>query len=226
MGTISRAAKSASGTGDYTTGPIIASEVNADLNTVYDEINGNLDSSNLAANAVGTSALQNSAVTTAKIADSNVTTAKLADKAVTTSKIAVGDTVRGVLYTSVTTGIFVINSTTETTLATFGSFTSGGGWIEFGGAWTVQLSPQPSSISYYLIRLYRDSTVIQTLRVNPNSASSSNDAVAPIPSWIERPGTGSYIYKVTAQLVASPGAIGAIYTPAANAGTLWLRETA
>jgi hypothetical protein len=55
---------------------------------IVDEINGNLDADNLAANAVGSSELAASAVTTVKIADSNVTAAKIQDLAVGTAEIA------------------------------------------------------------------------------------------------------------------------------------------
>jgi len=55
---------------------IDAADVNTPLTTIYDDYNGNIDSNNLADNAV----------TTAKITDANVTTAKIADDAVTAAK--------------------------------------------------------------------------------------------------------------------------------------------
>jgi len=57
---------------------IDAADVNTPLTTIYDDYNGNIDSNNLADNAV----------TTAKITDANVTTAKIADANVTMPKIS------------------------------------------------------------------------------------------------------------------------------------------
>jgi hypothetical protein len=217
MALISRAAKAGSGTGDYAAGTTISSsEVNADINTAYNEINGNLNSANLATNAV----------TTAKITDSNVTEAKIANLAVTTDKIAIGDTVRGVLLANVNSAVSVSNDATETTLVTFASFTSGGGWIEFGGAWGASYIPEPDTTSYYVIRLYRGATVVQRIRVTFPLVNATVPGIFPIPSWIEQPGAGAYVYTVTAQLVASPSLIGSFATPATDPGTCWLRETA
>lgn len=67
---------------------ISSSKLNANEDTVYNAINGNIEAANLASNAVTTAKIADSNVTTAKIADLNVTTGKLADGAVTTAKIA------------------------------------------------------------------------------------------------------------------------------------------
>ena len=217
MALISRATKAGSGTGDYAAGTTISSsEVNADLNTVYNEVNGSLNAANLATNAV----------TTVKITDANVTTAKIANLNVTLGKLAVGATVRAVAYANVNSGLSVINDATETTLVTFASFTSGGGWIEFGGSWAVGYTPQPTATSYYVMRLYRDATVIQRVRLAVTFASATVDGIAPVPSWIEQPGSGSYVYTVTMQLVANPSLVGQFNTPATDPGSCWLRETA
>jgi hypothetical protein len=58
---------------------IDAADYNTPINTIVNEINGNLDNSNIdAAAAIAGSKLADSAITTAKIADANVTNAKLA----------------------------------------------------------------------------------------------------------------------------------------------------
>lgn len=63
---------------DFTQGTAAnASEVNANFDTIYNDYNGSISSTNLAA----------SAITTAKIADANVTTAKIADANVTYAKL-------------------------------------------------------------------------------------------------------------------------------------------
>ena len=50
MGVITRGPKAAGGN-DFSDGPILSSEVNSDLNTVYTEINGELDEDNISASA-------------------------------------------------------------------------------------------------------------------------------------------------------------------------------
>lgn len=60
--------------------------MNANLDTIYNEFNGNISAANLASNAVTTAKIADSNVTTAKLADSNVTTAKINDGAVTPAK--------------------------------------------------------------------------------------------------------------------------------------------
>lgn len=57
---------------------ITSSGINTPLKTIYDDYNGNIDSNNLAANAVTTAKITDANVTTVKIADANVTNAKLA----------------------------------------------------------------------------------------------------------------------------------------------------
>jgi hypothetical protein len=61
----------------YTAGtPIEASEVNADLDTIYNEFNGSIAAANLATDAVSTAKIADSAVTTAKIASGAITPAE------------------------------------------------------------------------------------------------------------------------------------------------------
>lgn len=61
---------------------------NTRFSSIVNAINGNLDSSNLADNAVSTNKITNLAVTSAKLATDAVATAKIPDNAVTTVKIA------------------------------------------------------------------------------------------------------------------------------------------
>lgn len=55
----------------------LASEVNDNFDTIYDDYNGNIDSSNLATNAVVSASITDASVITAKINDGAVTPAKL-----------------------------------------------------------------------------------------------------------------------------------------------------
>jgi hypothetical protein len=60
-------------TGTYTAGQnAVGTDVQTDLQDIIDELDQNIDSTNLAANAVTTSAIQNDAVTAAKINDGDV----------------------------------------------------------------------------------------------------------------------------------------------------------
>jgi hypothetical protein len=62
-----------------------SSQVNADFDTIYNDYNGGINSSNLATDAVSTAKIADSAVTTAKLNDASVTNAKLAANAAWTS---------------------------------------------------------------------------------------------------------------------------------------------
>ncbi len=57
--------------------PAEADQVDAELENIIDEVNGNLDSSNIAQNAISTGNIATAAVTTAKIASGSVTYVKL-----------------------------------------------------------------------------------------------------------------------------------------------------
>jgi hypothetical protein len=56
--------------------PAVADQVNAELDNIIDEINGNLDGDNIAQNAIATGNIATAAVTTAKIASGSVTYVK------------------------------------------------------------------------------------------------------------------------------------------------------
>jgi hypothetical protein len=67
---------------------ILASEMDADLDTIYAAWNGNVGTANLVDGSVTTAKLANDAVTSAKILDGTIATGDLADLSVTTAKIA------------------------------------------------------------------------------------------------------------------------------------------
>lgn len=66
---------------------ISSSEMNANLDTIYNEFNGSIDATNLASNAVTGAKIADSNVTTAKIDDGDVTSAVLGADSVTATKI-------------------------------------------------------------------------------------------------------------------------------------------
>lgn len=202
MGTITRAVKAGSGTGDYSTGTILASEVNADINTVYNEVNGNLDSNNLVDNAVSTAKMQNSAVTTAKIADSNVTTAKIADSNITRAKLASSAKSQAASGGATTSLSF---NTTETDIATAASITTTGGRVLLFADVTLRanIAAGASVSSIITLRYYRDSTVIRTVRRTVGNLNASLGILGlpiPVAGYTEQPSAGSYVYKLTGEV--------------------------
>jgi len=105
-GTISRTSPSKA-TGDTYT----AAELNGDLDTIYSEINGNLDSNNLENNAVTTEKLTADAVTPAKIDDDNINPVRIRELTVTTG-ITASSVTATTLTTSSTGTLAVANITT------------------------------------------------------------------------------------------------------------------
>lgn len=91
----------------------------AALTTIRDEINGNLDSSNLDALAVETANIDDGAVTTAKLDDLSVTTGKLGANAVTPDKMGDGasdvDFNSAVTLTTASTWYSIVSSTAPET---------------------------------------------------------------------------------------------------------------
>lgn len=74
----------------YTFSPNTAikpSEVNANIDTIYNAFNGNISGANLADNAITTVKITDGTITDDNIADGAVTTAKILDDAVTATKI-------------------------------------------------------------------------------------------------------------------------------------------
>ncbi len=72
----------------FTAGQTIrSSEINADFDTLYNEVNGALNASNLANDAVTTAKIADSQVTSAKILDGTIATADLAANSVTFAKM-------------------------------------------------------------------------------------------------------------------------------------------
>ena len=211
MGTIARGTKSGTGTTDFGTGTtILASEVNADFNTVFNVVNGNLDDDNLANDAVTTAKITDlnvttgklaaNAVTTAKITDLNVTTGKLADLAVTTGKMAVGAAVPTSVAEVMTT--FATSGTSETDLIIAPAITTRGGTVFIVPtipAWLVGTSAAAGNLT---IRYYRGATNFYTIAysiIMPTYAFAGTMPVT-IPPLTNTPAAGTYVYKITAQV--------------------------
>lgn len=74
---------------DYTSGGTIsASGQNTNENNIVNVINGNLDTTNIAANGVGTTQIAAQAVTAAKIANNTITASQIANNTITDTQIS------------------------------------------------------------------------------------------------------------------------------------------
>lgn len=230
MGTINRGTKAGSGTTDFATGTtILASEVNDDLNTVFNAVNGNLDAANLADNAVTTVKITDANVTTAKIADLNVTTAKIAAANVTTAKLAVAATQNARVEATPSISLNITSS--ETTVVTLPSLTTRGGPVEIFGsiAWYCSIDSGGGGVqdlANVIIRLKRDGTTRMTWHFSTVPSSSVSAALQlPLPPVIygEAPAAGSYVYTITAQ---TNGSAIHVRTAAVSPGYAFARELA
>lgn len=230
MGTISRGTKSGTGTTDFGTGTtILAAEVNTDLNTITNVINGNLDANNLANNAVTTVKITDLNVTTAKLAADAVTTAKITDLNVTTGKLAVG----AAQYARVeaTPSISLNITTGETTVVTLPSLTTRGGPVEIFGsvAWYCSIDSGGGGLqdlANVTIRLKRDGSTRMTWHFSTIPSASVGAALQlPLPPVIygETPAAGAYVYSITAQ---TNGSVIHVRTAAVSTGYVFARELA
>lgn len=204
MATIARTTKAGSGTGDFAAATtIVASEANADLNTIYNEFNGSIAAANLASNAV----------TTAKILDANVTLAKL----------AVGATIRNFVAAAVTAG--QTYTTVESTIGTSGAVTWSGGRVfiisSIGGTIGRASSGATESMT---IRAKIDGVTTES-RTMDCSQTTGTSIVWPIcfPVIVLTPSAGSHTLILTVQ---STSANVNINTQASNAGSIYFVELA
>lgn len=131
---------------------LTASYLNNNYNAITNQVNGNLDDTNLkdggvtsskiAASAVTTAKINNDAVTTLKINDEAVTTAKIADNAVSGAKIAMGSDAQGdvLFYGGTDYERLAANANNEVLQSMGGSADpiwrgqSIKGWVQFKGA--------------------------------------------------------------------------------------------
>ena len=177
---------------------ILASEMDADLDTIYAAWNGG--------------------VGTANIIDGAVTTAKLANLAVTVPKIAVGSAVRAWSFAAVRTSLAI--TTTATDIVTLPSLTTSGGivlLIAQLGAW---LNPGNQAAVGVYFTWVRDGGNFATI-----NTSGGGTPPQPLPAvvWVEQPAAGAHVYKLqgTTNIAAA-----SIVTPGSNAGEAWAIELA
>jgi hypothetical protein len=212
MSIVTRAPKAGSGTENYAPNTtILSAEVNLDFNSLYDDYDGNVDSTNIRAdsitgdrladspNGITVNKLNDLIVTTVKIADGAVSTSKLADGAVTTAKLAVGATV-ALAIGPVNVPVNTLVTTSEVTLVDTGTFTSRNSPVlltGYGSFICVLGGSAITSVNTLTVRLYGyNSTfgpgLLQTLHVVATLAQTTTTLVqypAVVPfSLVNNPG--------------------------------------
>jgi hypothetical protein len=142
---------------------ILASEMDADLDTIYAAWNGGVDSVTLKDGAVTTPKLVDGAVTTPKLVDGAVTTLKLANppNGVSTAKLNIGAAVA--TRTSVNLASAVNLTDTMSTLITLGSVTLRGGIVLFLMPLSGQLELTPAGSTGATLEIAVDSTTVQSI---------------------------------------------------------------
>lgn len=149
--------------------PAVASQVNDDLDTIYDEFNGAIDSANLATDAVATAKIAASAVTTVKIADLNVTTGKLAANSVTSAKLAVA-------LSSSTPGTLADLTATPTAVASVAL--TAGTWYVMGKA-NLDIATTVRVVTSARLRNTTDSATLDTTQGEAELVSGTLNAEIP-----------------------------------------------
>jgi hypothetical protein len=176
---------------------ILASEMDADLDTIYAAWNGGVATANLIDGSVTTPKLATApnGVATVNLNDLAVTTAKLAAGAVTLAKMAVGASVRQIVPANMPTNYTLAGGNAWTDVTTVVITTSGGTVVVLvsGGWW---LAGTAGVDNFVLTGLARD-------QVTPNIVGGERHYVTG--------GTGSVIMPL-------PGLVG-VDTPAAGAHT-------
>lgn len=204
--------------------PLKIADLDADFNAIFSDIdNANIrtgaaiTTAKLASDAgIITAMMATAAITTAKLADLGVTTAKLADLAVTTGKLAVAAAVAAIQSAVFSYGAI---NTTETNMVVLPSITTRGGRVViFGMDFGVLTQGASAAVT---LRLYRDAGVIKTW-ITSGAAGGGTQPFPIVPLFIEQPGPGSYVYKVTGQT----GSVSLILSPGGALGTLFAMELA
>jgi hypothetical protein len=201
---------------------ILASEMDADLDTIYAAWNGGVGTANLVDGSVTTPKLATApnGVATANLNDLAVTTAKLAAGAVSAAKIGITGSVRAFQFVAVRPSLAI--TTTPTDMAILPSITTSGGYvllIAWLGAW---LNPGAQAQVGMFFTWQRDGGNIAGATVN---TAGGGTPVQPLPPhiYVDQPAAGAHIYKLQGNTNL---AAASIMTPASNTGIAWAIELA
>jgi hypothetical protein len=164
---------------------ILASEMDADLDTIYAAWNGGVDSVTLKDLAVTTPKLVDGAVTTAKLADppNGVTTAKLPALAVTTAKLAVGASVPVVSSVGLPGAVNLTAS--EQQIVRLPNVTTRGGLVLFVAALTGTVNLPDTVQSTIVLRFYAGSTLVASISMTAVGVTGVVGSYLPVTySWL------------------------------------------
>jgi hypothetical protein len=194
---------------------ILASEMDADLDTIYAAWNGGADTINLI----------DGSVTTPKLASApnGVSTTKLNDLAVTLAKLAVGASIRQLISGGIPVAFYTSSTTPVDVVAP--SITSQGGCIVLiaSGGWGAKNPANTDQFAEFIVM--RDSTTILAWRY-PMNAGSTTLATFPLPPIIalDQPVAGLHTYHF--QVDVSATGCSFFTGPANRSGYYWLVELA
>lgn len=178
-----------------------SSQVNANFSTIYNDYNGGISATNLAAGAVTTAKIADSNVTTAKIADSNVTTAKIADSGVTAAKLATNAILLG--YAARTSDVTMSSATPAlfTGLSSTVTIPAGGRSVKITGYAPYVTVAAVTSVELTIW----DGTVGSGTQLAKASATQDTNTyrVQPIVMAVVTPAAGAKTYNIG---IASSGA--------------------
>jgi hypothetical protein len=203
---------------------ILASEVDADLDTIYAAWNGGIATANLIDGSVTTPKLASApnGVGTTNLNDLAVTTAKLANGAVTLGKLAVGLGIRQ----SVAAGLpasFAGTATAWATVLTMPTITTVGGVVLLiaSGGWSAK-APQNTDCSAQVRWIRNPGAVAGNTLIHAMNAGSTGLPNFPLPPLIslEQPAAGTWTYVVQYQLASASFLV----TPASGGGLCWVVE--
>jgi hypothetical protein len=159
---------------------ILASEVDADLDTIYAAWNGNVGTANLIDGAVTTAKLADSAVTSVKIADGAIATVDLAAGAVTWPKLSLqtyARVFRGSSQQSIASGASTVLSYDTINVNVGGLYSAGtpdrftiqqAGLYVFGGGFGFPPTGGGASRTAYLSTTGGGTVAVQTGAIAPN----------------------------------------------------------
>jgi hypothetical protein len=212
---------------------ILASEMDADLDTIYAAWNGPLP-----ANAIGTTQLADGAVTTAKHADApnGVTTAKINDAAITTvkvldaaitkAKLAAGAALRQIVSLNVPAGLAKTNiNTAWTDFVTLSMTTSGGLVVLIGsvGWWATGPAGSAWNVSFGWAVDQTSPNILASERTVAIPGTGNATVPFPVAMAAHNSPPGAHVYHL---IVSASLASITVAASANSPGTCWAVELA
>lgn len=188
--------------------PIEADQVDAEFDNILSAVNGNLQSDNLAANAVATANLATASVTTAKLQDYSVTQVKLGSKGQQISSSSGTFQSSSVVESQITN---LSGSLAVYSRPVFVGLQSEGGASAPGGI-TIRNNGLGATDNAAIISFRRDSATVNQAMITGRSITNSSDdiyTVVPCSSFwfIDVPTSGTHSYAAYYRLATGDSGI-------------------